>query len=82
MVLEEQEDVALVNNSEDESLRDFELESMDGEWGAEEEPNDWDDLPSVDGDLESDDDGDLVSRSDDEEFPYRLCEGTLDPLES
>jgi len=79
MVLEEQEDTALVNNSEDESLCDFEPESMDGR-NAEEELNDWDDLLSVDGDLESDDDGDRSS--DDEEFPYRLCEGTLDPLES
>ena len=76
MVLpEEQEDSALVNG------RNAEEESMDGD--AEEQPNfDWDDLPSVDGDLESDDDGDLASQSDDEEFPYRLCEGTLDPPES
>jgi hypothetical protein len=72
MVLEDQEE-SIDGDAED--------ESTDGD--AEGDPNDWDDLPSVDGDFESDDDGDLVStRSDDEEFPYKLCEGTLDPLES
>lgn len=75
------EEESMDGHAEEESMDGHaEEESTDGH--AEEEPNDWDDLPSVDGDLESDDDGDLVSRSDDEEFPYRLCEGTLDPLES